>query len=534
MATKKAGKNVAILLIVFPFIVFGYFITRGINLPYVGYNAWNFNTYSHIAKNYNTFGLLQTKFAPVISIAASVPSHPEYYLHHPQLLYAVMSLFFKVFGDDHWVGRLPVILATIGTVICIYLTGTMLKGKLFGLIALCVSALIPATSVFGRMIGHEAFVLFFVLLSIYFLLLYFKTKSTIFLFFVLVSIVLGTLSDWPMVYFTVALAPFLMQKKRYKLALLLVATSVVTAFLFLLYIFFLTGNVSDLQQAFFVRSTGELLTYSYWPLRWIGTIMLRIILYFNPIVLFFTGVYFFRLVASGKWKTITPYDLLIICLLLFGFIHILLYPEGSFGHAYWIYYLLPFVVFSSASVLLPFINKKYIVLLVPLFILTLVFTIVIEYWKTKEVEGNIFRYSLAQKANHFLKPYETIVTNRQSVIDQDLWMYEFHHPIKNIDPENVSNTSNFRVYVYSCMQQCSVRDNNFLLLYKKYNYSVINDSGAQLYVFNLRDKNIPEKSNSLINGFNPTSSSHVTENRQESFLRKAYRNIKDVLQAPQI
>lgn len=518
----------------FAILLLGYLLTRGINYPYVGYNAWNYNTYSYIAKNYNTFGFVRTKFAPVTSVAKSFPSKPSYYLHHPQLLYVVMSLFFKVFGDDHWVGRLPVILATIGTVICIYLIGIMLKGKLFGLIALCVSALIPATSIFGRMIGHEAFVLFFAVLSIYFLLLYFKTKSTFFLFFVIISIVLGTLSDWPMTYFTVALAPFLMQKKRYRLALLLIATSMATAILFLVYILFLTGSISDLQQAFFVRSTGELLTYSYWPFRWIGIMILRIILYFNPVVLLFTGIYIFRLLSWRKKKTITQNDLLIIGLLLFGLIHILLYPEGSFGHAYWIYYLLPFITFSSSSVLASLMKRKNAALLITLFALGLLFTTTVERWKTKEVEGNIFRYSLAQRANEHLIPYETILTNSQSVIDQDLWIYEFNHPAKITDPGRISDAPNFRIYAYSCMQRCSILDSNFSLLYKNYNYFVINDSGAQLYVFNLRDKNIPEKSNSLTNGFNPTSSSHVTENRQESFLRKVYRNIKDALRAPQI
>src|SRR3989338_10895932 len=78
----------------------------GSNLPYVGYNAWNFNIYALIAQNYNRFGLINSHFAPIISVAKTLPEHPEYYLNHPPLLSVMISIVFSFFGDSFFSGRI--------------------------------------------------------------------------------------------------------------------------------------------------------------------------------------------------------------------------------------------------------------------------------------------------------------------------------------------------------------------------------------------------------------------------------------------
>lgn len=519
----------------FAILVFlGYFLTQGITYPYVGYNAWNFNTYSHIAKNYNSFGLAQTKFAPIVSVTKTIPSNPEYYLHHPPLLYIIMSFFYEVLGSGNWIGRLPVILATIGSAVCIYYLGSLMKGKLFGLIAMSIFALIPGTSIFGRMIGHEALLLFFALLSLVLLLKYLKTNRTIFLFFLVLSVLLGTLSDWPMAYFTVAIAPFLIHKKRYMLSGLLVATAALTAFLFLLYIFFLTGNLSDLQQAFLNRSTGELLSYSYWPLRWLGMILLRIILYFNPLIVVISAIYVLIIFQKYRKKTMTGNDLFIICLLFFGLIHILLYPEGSFGHAYWIYYLAPFISLSSAEYLLELIAKRKYILLIVIFIFSILFLWKINDWKVNEVRANIFRYILAEKVNTYLQPYEAISVNHDGVIDPDLLSYRFLHEVKSVNTYAIAlDRYQNKTLVYSCNVRCDLSDKRLQALLQKYKNTSVQVPEAQAYIIVLNQK---QEKSSLIKPQERTRAE--TEQKpsagEENTMKILYRQIKDFLHAPQI
>lgn len=519
----------------FVILVFlGYFLSQGITYPYVGYNAWNFNTYSHIAKNYNSFGLAQTKFAPIVSVTKTIPSNPEYYLHHPPLLYIIMSFFYEVLGSGNFVGRLPVILATIGSAVCIYYLGSLMKGKLFGLIAMSIFALIPGTSIFGRMIGHEALLLFFVLLSLVLLLKYLKTNRTIFLFFLVISVLLGTLSDWPMTYFTVAIAPFLIHKKRYMLSGLLVATAALTAFLFLLYIFFLTGNLSDLQQAFFNRSTGELLSYSYWPLRWLGTILLRIILYLNPLIVAMSMWYIVRLFQSYRKKIITGDQILIVCLLIFGLMHVLLYPEGSFGHAYWIYYCIPFVTLSSASYVSKMISRKKNVLLIIALAFSLLFLWKINDWKVKEVKANVFRYTLAEKVSQYIKPYEAIVINNNGVIDSDLLAYKFMYDVTVGNVADLSaGTYPNKTLVYSCSSACNLEDRKLRKLLTDYKNTSVQIPEAQAYIIFLGQKQ--EKPSSI--GFQETNYEKTVPKpvmEKENMLKILYRQIKDFLHAPQI
>src|SRR3990167_443294 len=123
-----------------PLVIFSFFATRGINLPYVGPNAFNFNIYSIIAHNYNKFGLLSTKLAPIVSASPTLPQHPVYYLHHPPLLSIIEALFFSIFGEHFWAGRLTVIIFSFLSLVLIYLIGYRLNGRKFALFSLFIAS----------------------------------------------------------------------------------------------------------------------------------------------------------------------------------------------------------------------------------------------------------------------------------------------------------------------------------------------------------------------------------------------------------
>src|SRR4030042_5213745 len=110
-----------LLIILLASLMFLFFLVKDINLPYVGPNATNFNVYSLIAHNFNKFGYVQTKLAPLISVTDKYPANPHYFFHHPTLLSFSESLLFKIFGENFWVGRLTVILYSFGSFIFIYL-----------------------------------------------------------------------------------------------------------------------------------------------------------------------------------------------------------------------------------------------------------------------------------------------------------------------------------------------------------------------------------------------------------------------------
>lgn len=502
---------------------------RGVTLPYVGYNSWNFNTYSHIAQNYLRFGFLETRFAPVTSLAESLPANPSYYLHHPQLLYVTMGVFYQVLGADHWVGRLPVILASIGSLLILYRIGFFFGNRMYATIVVGVAALIPAASIFGKMIGHEAFVLFFALGALYAMLLYLRSGWWGHAAVLYIAIILGTLSDWPMTYFTASLALFLIYKKQYKLAVGTVAVTTATAASLLLYIYALLGGLGDLTQAFSVRSTGALLQQSYWPLRWAGTILLRLVLYFNPLFLFTACVY----IANILWKKMKHEEsVLLSVLLLFPVIHVLLYPEGSFGHAYWVYYFLPFVALAAAKYYTEILKKKMRLHVAAVFVFSFVFLLVISNWKQKEIEGNLFRYELAKKADEKIPDAVPVLFHSNVLIDKDLFEYEFRHSVMYA-PVPDGGQIKARYYVFTCTVRCSAQDREFRNLANKFEGSNAITPEAELYVFDLDKKIAGKQSESYIAPPKERQSIQKAERKQYN-MRDIYDTLKHMLNAPQL
>lgn len=438
---RKEGHR---LLIIFCLIFFITLLLQGSSFPFVGVNAWNFNTYSQIAKNYVMFGYIQTTFAPIVSVSQILPQEPAYYLHHPQLISIGQSLFFKVFSQSFFTARLPVIIASIISAILIYKIAYGFKGKSYATLCLIVAILIPGFSIFGRMIGQEALVLMFALSTSYFFIKYTQKKLLIFKIFAVLSVFLGTLSDWPFTYFVFFFAIFALRTKAARFYVVLFLISLLTALGFLFYVYILSSGFSDLYNAFLVRSPGEVTRLSNWYLNWFATIVLRLTIYLNPLV-FAAGILGVGFILRSKKKTGQLFYF-IFCLFLFGSFHILLYPEGSFGHAYWIYYLIPFFVFSAAYFVLGIVEQKKLILVA--FLISLVYLLLVVNWKTGEARGNIFRYVLAKSISQYLEPYDTVRVNPQSAIDPDLLEYAF-----SLRTEK-GNFSGGKKAIYTCSTNC--------------------------------------------------------------------------------
>jgi hypothetical protein len=476
----KTYQNKIILLTALGFFIFT--IMQGMSQPYVGYHAWNFNVYSLIAHNYNKFGILNTQFAPIISVSETLPENPVYYLHHPQLLSLTEAIFFKVFGESFEVGRFTVIMFSVGSLLLIYLIGKNTFNSRFGLTAATLYAVIPASVLFGRMIGQEPLVLFFVLLTTYCLVEYLETKRKIFHVLLYVSIVLGTLSDWPVTYFSLCLLPYLWVRKKIRLGINLILTSTLVALVFLLYLQYF-GELGNLIGAFMVRSPGEIMSESFWFVRWIMTVVVRFFFYFNPVIFVLSIIGIITTMQRIKVKKIEHAYILLLCLSIFGCIHILLYPEGSFGHPYWIYYLLPSVVFFATLTIEKMGYKNIFILLLIFF--SVVYLFGINSWKIKEIESNVFRYDLAKKAVTFLYPYEKILINNESVIDPDTLLYPFMHEVTQEKHVASTDIGQYRHMIYSCRGVCG--DTPDLAKYKmNYEFHEVKNKESQAYIFNLQ------------------------------------------------
>lgn len=513
------------LQLLFLVAVFVIVSITGITLPYVGFHAFNFNIYSQIAHNYNTFGLLETKFAPVVSVTEGLPLKPEYYLHHPPLVSLVIALFFKLFGEHFWVGRLSVIVFSCGSMLFLYLIGVELKGKKFALLTLTVGTLLPASALFGRMIGQESLVLFFCVTSLYLLLRYLRSANKKYLYGLLLSIALGVLSDWPMTYFVASLFPFLMVQKRLKLYWSMVLTAAGVALAYLLYILLIQGSFSELTAAFFERSITAHDWYGWWFVRWMALLALRFVVYFNPV---FVGLSAIACWMTVKHKLLFKFELpLLFSLGLFGLTHVMLYPSGSFGHPYWIYYFVPFVALSAAKALCYF--PKYIVLLVV--IISVAYLFKIERWKTGETRANVWRYELAEKVSQKVPQYERIGINSDSAMDFDVLTYKFQISTVQLKPQSLKNDLKF--YAYSCPSTCDTTSEDLAYLLKKHSFEKSTASQGEVYIFDL-GSHATESAKAVVKSDMPNRLSKEVEISDTTMFQKMYAYLINWLQAPQI
>lgn len=509
---KKNTKLPENVLIGIALCFFLLFLLKGATLPFVGNNAWNFNTYSLIAHNYVAYGFSETLLAPIISVSEIHPQKPIYYLHHPQLLSVTQALFFTMFGESFLTARLPVVIATFFSVVFMYLIGRELGTKRYALFSLMIAVLLPGIVVFGRMIGQESFVMLFVLICLWSVLLYKKTGEKKFFIISCISVVLGTLSDWPMVYFTLALYPLM---RSWKMYFSLVALSALTASLFFLYSIWLSNGPEDLVQAFLVRSPGNVLTQPLWIVLWPITIFLRIGIYFNPLVIFLSVVGLL-LVFRRKHTKISE---ALVCLLLFGGIHILLYPEGSFGHAYWIYYLFPFIVFSASYIVSEFRHRPYLQL--AFFGFLLVYFLLVEQWKYKEMTGNLFRFYFADSVASSVNLYENIYLNKNGIFDADMFEYQFS--LKTADISEVSQKTDSPL-ILSCAVHCSPSDIDIFQSLAYYPTNRLYSNEAEVYILR------KDSTDTLVH----TRLVYDLPSTEESMFKKTFLKMKEILRFPQL
>ncbi|GEM_PF-2308910 len=539
-----SGKSNLKINLIFLFILFGislittflYFLFDGISLPYVGPNATNFNVYSLIAHNFNKFGYLETKLAPVISVSNVLPERPEYFFHHPTLLPFIESLFFRIFGENFWVGRMTVIIFALGSILLTFFIGKGLLGKRYGIVSALIMLLIPATAIFGRMIGQEPLVLFFGLLTLYSVLRYLDSSKKKFLFIASFSIILGILSDWPMVYFIPCFILLFVKHKKIKLGIYFTSLSLLTIIILLSYVYLMQSGFWDLKNALAHRTFTGLLQLSFWPFRWLVATLFRLIIYFNPILSIFSATTLWSILGRFKNKKLSNIDLTILGLFLFGALHLIIYAEASFTHPYLIYYLLPFIAFASSKVILNLFSKKQYIYLITIITFSLFYLFFLGMYKREQVLSNLWRYELTRTVSQYVSPYEEVLLNSSSVIDSDLLWYPFLINRKIVDENtSIEIKDKHNHYIYSCLGKCNSQSIQLNSLKNRYGFIYIVDSHAETYIFLLKQKknqNTGEKQLPIreIN----LSKYSVTQTEGSQLIRQIYRLIMEILKVPQV
>lgn len=496
-----------------------YFI-KDANLPFVGPFGNNNSTYSIQAKNYLKFGLLKTKLAPVNRVENN---HFLYYLHHPPILQLLTALSYKIFGQNHWwPGRFFPILATILSLLFLFLIGKKSSGKNAGWWTLFFAASSPFLLTFGKIIQFEPMVLLATLFFSWFSCQYFdhwrKEIKILFLFLV----ALASLIDWPISIYFIFLAFFYFRKSHSREIWLIPLVSLSTLTVFFVYASSLTGS-QELINAYLGRGFGTELFGRPWPFLQLGLLtILRCLLYFSPLVVTFA----LRRLKKGL-------SLIEKIYLFFGLAYLLLFPNATYAHPYWLYFLAPFFILSAGREMADLSARKGLLTkfcLTILLILNFVFSLVVLNFKDRQVKKALWQSSFIEQVRPLLTADTKVAVSWD--FNEELFRYQANLPVKIFWSEKeilkeIIELPKFDTFIFSCWANCTSHDAELgKILSEKYRL-VLLEKENRAFVFDLRQSATINKVREVL----PTGK--VMEKKLPKVIFY-YRRIRDFLGVNQI
>ena len=344
-------------------IVSSLMLTYEITEPFWGVQGFNCNIQSIAARNFVKYGLWATRFMPAINTGAVPNGHFSLYVHHPPAISYFLALFYGVFGETEWVGRLFFVLCAIGSALLVFFIGELYLSRFEAFACALVFSLLPCVGYFGRMINHESPGLFFALLAFLGYCRFLKTRSNRALIPLYLSSVLGLLTCWQGYLLPFALAFHYLVwgrrpgESRSRILLLPVLTGAVFVAL-LGYSLMLVGGGSG--SAFggpigsilklrigSVAAPGKYFTFVEFLSRELAALENL----FTPVVTYAVAAWLLILVVErikGRRQR-DHFDWLVLCFLAYGVLYLLVFKQQAYHHDYLLYYTAP--AFAYASVL---------------------------------------------------------------------------------------------------------------------------------------------------------------------------------------
>lgn len=263
------NKKIIISLIILILAVSLFLLLKNISDPFIRFNEDNNAVYGLAAENWLKFGIFKLKFGMVTSWISSLEEKITYYTHHPGLFVLPTLFFYKFFGITELTTRIsPLIFSIFSLLLFFFLIYEVYKDYLLSFLSAFVFATLPAFTFYGKMLDHEIFVLFFVLLSFY-LFLKIKNTNKKFLFYLFfLTIFLGNFMGWHFYFAPLIIWFLIFLDKNYpkrKLFLILIPLILIFSFSLTIYHFYILGGkeaLVDLKKSFITRTAA--LPLAFW------------------------------------------------------------------------------------------------------------------------------------------------------------------------------------------------------------------------------------------------------------------------------
>ena len=237
---------------------FAFFLTNGIDRPWVNQIDFNGAVWSQAAHNILRAGLIETQGASTAFYFGPLPiPHTGYYLHHPPLLHLGVVAMFSLFGEHEWAARVIPIACTLGSAVLLWLLVASCLDRRAATLCTAVFACLPMTLCYGAMVNFEPVVLLLILGVLLALRYWELSRRPLWKMVFLAGMFVGMWVDWAMHLFALVLFVWWIgrgNREWRRLAWMVLALTILSGALYMLRIRVLRPDaLQDLENTFWVR-----------------------------------------------------------------------------------------------------------------------------------------------------------------------------------------------------------------------------------------------------------------------------------------
>lgn len=353
---------------------------------FVNFADHNTSMYAIFARNYVERGLIDTRLGQVRNLHDVEPESFRFFAHHAPTISLLTAATFALLSPSELAARALPILLSAASAVLIFLLARRLFGRAWAILPALLFAGSPGAIYYGRMLAHEAFVVFTGLLCLYLWCRHAETGGRGWWRACLAMLAATILMDWPGAYLAPALAVASLacpatRPRWVRLATQAGITAAGTLALVVAHIYLLMGSFEDLKGALSTRILSTARYEFTWEEYLLG---IR-----DSLVYSLTTVGFWMAVAglaavvaaaivallrrrAGKERPAAvspgierkvPPASLALALLILGASHHVIFTNACHFNRHVVYYLLPSMVILIAST--PVLLSRLLSLWVP-------------------------------------------------------------------------------------------------------------------------------------------------------------------------
>lgn len=305
-----------------------------------------------VARNYQRYGLIATKFAMIQNSGELLPSQYRIYTHHPILSPIIIYISLQIFGVNEWSVRLPFILCALMVLATSYLIARQVWNRRTAVLSSIAMLIMPVYLHYSRVPDMVSIALFFSLLSVYFYCRWLKQNKHLYLIWLSLALALAFSSSWETYHLIPAfIAHNLLFAKNKRFCILILAIGIICISIYMLHTFILGGFKAiheNLRWAIAYRSgLKDIATNSHFLMAYVKGMSRWIWLIFTPIIIT-SPILLLLSYCKPSMRRKIPGDSLLLLFLISGATQCAVSLNLCFYHPQRLYYLIPFFAFSSA------------------------------------------------------------------------------------------------------------------------------------------------------------------------------------------